>query len=51
MKKRFLIDVNLPRFFSLWNTDEYIHQYDLDDELSDTEIWKYAKLENLTINY
>ncbi|MDQ0637257.1 putative nuclease of putative toxin-antitoxin system [Pedobacter sp. W3I1] len=49
MQKIFLIDVNLPRFFSLWNTVEYIHQYDLGDEWSDTEIWKFAESENLTI--
>jgi len=49
MDKVFLIDVNLPRFFSLWNTNQYVHQYDLGDEWSDTEIWKYAELNNLTI--
>lgn len=49
MQKVFLIDVNLPRFFSLWNSDEYMHQYELGDEWSDTKIWKYAQSENLTI--
>ena len=49
MQKVFLIDVNLPRFFSLWKANEYLHQYELCDEWSDSEIWTYAKSENLTI--
>jgi len=46
---QFLIDVNLPYYFSLWNNENYIHQKDIDDEAKDTEIWKYAKAQNLTI--
>jgi len=46
---RFLIDVNLSRFFSLWNNPQYIHQVNLGDEWSDTTIWQYAKTQNLTI--
>ena len=38
----FLIDVNLPYHFSLWKGDDYIHQKDIDDEWTDTQIWKYA---------
>ena len=49
MSPSFLIDVNLLRFFSLWNNGNYIHQYDLDDQCPDSEIWKYAKEYNLTI--
>jgi predicted nuclease of predicted toxin-antitoxin system len=47
--KKFLIDVNLPYYFSLWNGDEYIHQRDINDEWSDEKIWEYAKENNLTI--
>lgn len=49
MPPKYLIDVNLPRFFSIWNSDLYIHQYDLGDSWSDTEIWAYAKENDLTI--
>ncbi|TDG37786.1 hypothetical protein EZJ43_01450 [Pedobacter changchengzhani] len=46
---KFLIDVNLPRFFSLWDSADFIHQFDLGDEWNDSEIWNYAKAHNLTI--
>ncbi|MBC6108874.1 DUF5615 family PIN-like protein [Pedobacter fastidiosus] len=49
MEHKFLIDVNLPRFFSLWHSEEYIHQYELGDEWPDSIIWKYAKDHHLTI--
>jgi len=26
---KYLIDVNLPYYFSLWNTPEYVHQIDI----------------------
>jgi hypothetical protein len=35
---KYLVDVNLPYYFSLWNSDEYIHQKDINDEASDEEI-------------
>ncbi len=46
---RYLIDINLPYYFSLWHTDEYIHQRDLNPKAADTEIWQYAKSRKLTI--
>lgn len=46
---KFLIDVNLPRYFSLWNHVEYIHQIDIDDKMLDNVIWEYAKTNDLTI--
>ena len=46
---RFLIDVNLPYYFSLWHGEAFIHQRDIDDEWSDSEIWNYAKAHNLII--
>lgn len=45
----FLIDVNLPYYFSLWNNEKYIHQNDINDEWSDEQIWQYAVENNLTI--
>jgi len=45
----YLIDANLPYYFSLWNNEEYIHVKDLDYRWSDSQIWDYAKTNNLTI--
>lgn len=47
---KYLIDANLPYRFSLWKSDSYIHQNDIDDEWTDTQIWNYAKENNLTID-
>lgn len=47
--KKYLIDVNLPYLFSLWNDEAFIHQFDIDDKWSDEQIWNYAKENNLTI--
>lgn len=45
----FLIDVNLPYFFSLWNTESFFHQKDINDEWRDVQIWIYALGNNMTI--
>ena len=45
---KFLIDVNLPYHFSLWKNDD-VHQNDIDDEWTDTQIWNYARQNDLTI--
>lgn len=49
MMLKFLVDANLPYYFSLWNTKEHIHQFDIDRESEDYEIWQYAKERHLTI--
>jgi predicted nuclease of predicted toxin-antitoxin system len=41
---KFLIDINLPYHFALWNSPEFIHQKDLNSKWSDEEIWTYAKI-------
>ncbi len=46
---QFLIDENLPDKFSLWNGEEFVHQNELKGINSDSEIWDYAKENNLTI--
>ena len=46
---RYLIDVNLPYYFSLWHGPDYIHQRDIDDEWVDTQVWDYARQRALTI--
>jgi predicted nuclease of predicted toxin-antitoxin system len=45
----FIIDANLPYYFSLWNAPEFIHVKDINDEWTDEQIWIYAKTNNLTI--
>ncbi len=30
--KKFFIDANLPYYFSIWNSEEYIHVIDINDE-------------------
>ena len=39
---RYLIDVNLPRYFSVWRGNVYEHVRDIDDEWSDSQVWDYA---------
>jgi len=34
-KPKYLIDANLPYYFSLWEGEEFIHQTDLGDTWSD----------------
>ncbi|MDT3738558.1 MAG: DUF5615 family PIN-like protein [Candidatus Kapabacteria bacterium] len=46
---KFLIDVNLPSNFYLWNSENFIHQIDISKVAKDEEIWNYAKANNLTI--
>ncbi len=46
---KFLIDANLPYLFSLWKSNDFLHVVEIDDELSDEEIWNYAKENSLTI--
>ena len=47
--KKYLIDVNLPRYFSLWSDDEFEHVVNINDQMKDSEIWEYAKQHNLVI--
>lgn len=47
--RQFLIDVNLPYYFSLWNNEHYIHQRNINPKWKDVKIWDYAKENNLTI--
>lgn len=46
---RFLIDVNLPKFFSFFNEANSIFVSDLNLTMSDTDIWNYALAQNLVI--
>ena len=46
---RYLIDANLPRWFSLWLGSDYEFVHDLGPAWSDTEIWNRAAANALTI--
>jgi predicted nuclease of predicted toxin-antitoxin system len=46
---RYLIDANLPRWFSLWSGGDCEFVHDLGADWSDTEIWNHAALNRLTI--
>jgi predicted nuclease of predicted toxin-antitoxin system len=46
---KYIIDANLPYYFSLWNNEDYVHVIDIDPHMKDSEIWKYAKENDLTI--
>jgi predicted nuclease of predicted toxin-antitoxin system len=46
---KFIVDANLPYYFSIWESDKFIHVFDINDSMSDEEIWEYAKEHDLTI--
>jgi predicted nuclease of predicted toxin-antitoxin system len=46
---RYLIDANLPRWFSLWSGGDCEFVHELGPTLSDTEIWNHATANALTI--
>jgi predicted nuclease of predicted toxin-antitoxin system len=46
---KYIIDAHLPYYFSLWAGEEYVHVSDLNEMWTDTEIWDYAKDNQLTI--
>lgn len=45
----FLIDANLPYRFNLWHGEGYEHVFDHDDAWSDTQVWDYARNNDLVI--
>ena len=47
--QKYIIDANLPYYFSLWRDEAYEHVIDIDPNMKDSEIWAYAKEHNLTI--
>jgi len=46
---KYIIDANLPYYFSLWKGEEYQHVIDINPNMKDSEIWKYARENNLII--
>ena len=45
----FIIDANLPYYFSVWNNERFIHLKDINDEWKDEQLWEYARNNNLII--
>lgn len=46
---KYIVDVNLPYYFNLWNNENFVQVRDINDEWSDNQIWEYAKENNLII--
>ena len=47
--QKYIVDANLPYYFSLWQDDVYEHVIDIDPHMKDSAIWSYAKEHGLTI--
>jgi len=46
---KYLIDANLPGKIRVWQTEDFEFVSEINDEWTDSEIWDYAKQNNLTI--
>lgn len=46
---KYIIDANLPPKLDIWHTKKFIHVFNLNPFWKDSEIWKYAKENNLVI--
>lgn len=46
---KFLVDVNLPKNFSFFNTDGFVPLVDINPQMSDDKIWDYALENNFII--
>ncbi len=40
---KFLIDANLPYRFSLWSGENFQYVMDINERMTDSEIWSYAR--------
>jgi len=49
MNFSFLVDVNLPKYFSFFNEQNFTFVSDINLQMSDTEIWNYALKNELVI--
>lgn len=49
MEYSFLIDVNLPKHFSFFNHENFYFVSDINNKLTDSEIWNYAFEKNMVI--
>jgi predicted nuclease of predicted toxin-antitoxin system len=49
MNFSFLVDLNLPKYFSFFNENHFTFVSDIDLQMSDSEIWDYALKNELVI--
>ncbi|HEU4497355.1 MAG TPA: DUF5615 family PIN-like protein [Flavobacterium sp.] len=49
MSHSYLVDVNLPKYFSFFNEGSYIFVSDINLTMPDSEIWNYALQNDLVI--
>lgn len=48
-KYSFVVDVNLPKRFSFFNNDAFVHVVDIDPFMTDDQLWNYALKHNRVI--
>ena len=46
---RFLVDVNLPKYFSFFNNPDFLHVVDIERTMSDKDVWNHAMKHDLVI--
>ena len=46
---KFLVDANLPVKFRFWSGVDFLHVAAIDPTWSDSQVWKYSELNDLTI--
>jgi len=46
---KFLVDVNLSKYFSFFNSRDFLFAADIDLKMTDTAIWELAIIENYVI--
>jgi predicted nuclease of predicted toxin-antitoxin system len=46
---KYLVDANLPYYFSQWNNDDFVHVNDLEFLQTDSQIWDYSKEKDLIL--
>ena len=46
---KYIIDANLPLKLDVWHSEEFIHVFTINPFWKDSEIWDYAKDNNLVI--
>ncbi|WP_291099660.1 MULTISPECIES: DUF5615 family PIN-like protein [unclassified Flavobacterium] len=49
MNFSFLVDVNLPKYFSFFNDNRFVFVSDINLQMTDTEIWNYALKNEMVI--
>lgn len=46
---KFLVDVNLPKFFGFFNHANFFHVVDINPKMTDSQIWDYALSNEMVI--